>query len=120
MGIVSTLKHLAAVLTDGGVVADMDTTRLQPPCAWVTPATADIRTASRTPRYKADVYLIVRDTGYADSVAELEKLMNASLEAIRPDPDLVIDGPVDLSAGVDVSGKVLPAFKLTIELEDKE
>lgn len=120
MGLLSTLDHVGVVITAGGVPADADNTRLIPPCAWVTPASTEVRTAGRTPRYLLDVYLIVRDTGYADSLSELDRLLGQTLAAVHADPDMVVSGPIDLASGVEVAGAVLPAFKVTIELEEQE
>ncbi|GAT87966.1 hypothetical protein CVCC1112_2625 [Paenarthrobacter nicotinovorans] len=66
------------------------------------------------------MYLIVRDTGYADSLSELDRLLKQTLEAVHADPDMVVSGPIDLSSGVEVGKDVLPAFKLTLELEEQE
>ncbi len=109
MRILEALVPVVEALQSVGVTANIDPNRLNPPCAWVTPAALEQAYLDGAGEMTCDVWLVAADTGIFDSYVSLEKMLAKVLTVIDP------DGAIELNAGIETSsGGVLPAFKFQL------
>lgn len=109
MKILESLVPLVEALKEAGISTNIDPARLNPPCAWIAPATLTPLTLDGSGDLACDVYLIAPDNGMFETMAALESMLALLLEVVDP------DGEIDLAAGVQTSqNSVLPAFKVPV------
>lgn len=111
MKILESLAPVVAALKSAGLSANADPSKLNPPCAWVTPASVEQTYLDGGGELTCDVWLITADTGVFDSYVSLERMLEKALTVLDP------DGEITLNTGIELSdGAVLPAFKFPIQV----
>lgn len=106
--VIKPAQQAVELLRSAGLSADTNTDRLNPPCAWVAQERLDLNTLDGGGDVHLSVHLAVPDHGYEQSLTALQELLNKALQVLTP------DGDVELSAGLQTSNGVLPAFRFPL------
>lgn len=109
MRILESLVPVVEALQSVGITANIDPNRLNPPCAWISPADIERAYLDGAGELTCDVWLVAADTGIFDSYVSLENMLTKALTVLDP------DSPIELNVGIETStGGVLPAFKFQL------
>ena len=105
------LQLLVDELVEADVKADLDNSKLNPPCAWVHPGPIIARTLGDGYTMTAQVTLIAPNTSNVGNLDALSQLLTKALTKLEP------DGPIETDAVVTIAGKNLPAFTFPIDVD---
>lgn len=108
MDLIATAEVVVKALARADISAGVDPDRLNPPCAWVVPDTAEITTMDGSGDVELSVFLVSKRTGFADEFLTLQNLLTKALTVLTP------DGSVDLNAAVQTNNGALPAFRIPL------
>lgn len=107
--LLESLAPVVLALKEAGITANIDPSKLNPPCAWVTPASLEKAYLDGAGDLTCDVWLITADTGVFDSYVSLETMLGKALTVLEPDGEIILNTGIEMS-----NGSVLPAFKFPI------
>lgn len=108
MDIISPAQHAVELLRAVGISADTNTDRLDPPCVWVAHDRFELTTLDGAGDVHLSLFLAVPANGYEHEMPALQNLLNEVLEVLAP------DGDIELNAGLQTTGGILPAFKFPL------
>lgn len=108
MDIIAPAQQVVDLLRSAGLNADTNTDKLNPPCVWVAHDRLDLNTLDGAGDVHLSLFLAVPDHGYDRAINGLQDLLGTVLKVVTP------DGDVELSAGLQTSAGVLPAFRFPL------
>lgn len=117
LDIPAALDEFTAALTEAGLRAESEPKRLNPPCAWVTARSITHEYLDGTGTLNVYVYLIAPDTGTANALGQLTRMMNTALGVFTPTEDT---STAERVAVATVSNLPLPAYRMATEITLRE
>lgn len=111
MDVKASLQQLVDELVAATLKADIDNSKLNPPCAWVHPGPIRARDLADGYTMTAQVTLIAPNTSNIGNLDALSQLLTKALTKLEP------DGPIETDAVATIAGKNLPAFTFPIDVD---
>lgn len=108
MDVIGPAQQAVELLRGAGLNADTNTERLDPPCVWVAHDRLDLNTLDGGGDVHLSLFLAAPDNGYDYALTALQELLQTVLTVLTP------DGDVELSAGLQTSNGVLPAWRFPL------
>lgn len=110
MNIVAALQQLVAELVAAGLKANIDNSKVHPPCAWVHPGRIRASTLGDGYTMEAQVTLIAPNTSNVNNLTVLTDLLELALTKLEPDGDIETDVAT-------IAGKNLPALTFPCNID---
>lgn len=111
MDILEALDSIRAELESVGIRAEVDPRDVNPPGAWITLGSIQHSAMLAGSNIRANVFLIVPDTGIAEATTQLNEMLISALRVFDPDADTT-----PTSVALPDNGQALPALRLVIDV----
>lgn len=113
MDIVGALEQIVTDLRGQGIRANVDPTKLNPPCAWVRPAAVAHTRLGGCGELTVEIVLVTTDRPPHLAHADLGEMLTTALEVIDPTAETVTNEGYRLTD----SQQPLPGYRITTTVE---